>query len=149
MLKVKYDMRSTDSASKEPSENNMENINTQQFENILSNNVNVLDLQLDLNSRFSLITNNEESKKSTHDVSSDQKRKDFDENLSGINDETNNSICSEFDLFDNNVVIKNVKAHTLRMNIEQKEEHYKRRSLTTKINNTFEFKSNFLLSKKK
>ena len=125
ILKVKYDIKSFDSSSKESvknTENNFE-IKENKFENLINPNSHHLD--------------NEKSKKTTHDLSSMNKINVLENENSydiSINDETSNSICSEFDLFDNNVVLQNVKAHTFRVNIPEKEEKTQIRSLTTKIN---------------
>jgi hypothetical protein len=148
VFKIKYDVKSGDSASKENFEKLSENKNNSNIEHHLNYNLNSMEIKLELNSRFSNNTNNEESKKSTYDVSSiNKKHHDIEEHEYSC--DTNNSICSEFDLFDNNVIIQNVKAHTFRVDAGKKEEHYKKRSLTTKVNEPAVFKSLIVAGKKK
>jgi len=127
ILKVKYDLKTPDSCLKcEKKYSEETNVNHVIFEE----NVHI---KIDLNSKFS-VTHNEESKKSTYDNSIHKKNDMENEYSYEINDETN-SVCSEFDLFEG-AISNNVRAHTFLEHIEEKkEEHYKRRSLTLKVDN--------------
>jgi hypothetical protein len=122
-LKIKYDMKILDSASKDLIENQVELKNSSNLDYLL-NNLNCLEIKLDLNSKFSSITNNEEMKKSTHNYSSINQIDESEENENScdINDDTLNSNCSEFNLFEKNVVTQKVKAHTFRMKMGKREE---------------------------
>ena len=87
------------------------------------NNVNYSEVKLDLNSKLSHLTTNEEIKRSTYHYSSIHKINETEENENSceVNSETMNSICSEFDLFENNAVTNKVIAHTFRSSMVRKE----------------------------
>jgi hypothetical protein len=120
LFKFKIDVKSRCSSSKEYIDYQGESKNNSNLESIL-NTLNNLEVKLDLNSKLSHATNNDEMKKSTYHCSSINKIIPTDEieNSCDVNDDTINSICSELDLFENNTVGQKVITHTFRRNMER------------------------------